>query len=227
MGRTLQLGTLVTRCQQRADRVGDGHIGGDDTTEWQSLVSEAYGEMYMIAAESGLLQYVTEATITADGSASYALPSDYLSTIEVDYVRDSAGRRRPLDEIMVQERAALLGETGDATRFCLFGSAIELYARPTTGTYKHLYIPQPADLSTAGPTTSVDLLNVHGQAFVIWSVKLKALDKSESDVQVSMTQIARHAEKLAEWCALRSFNTPRRAVWAGGGDEGRLPGDWP
>lgn len=220
MARTLTLGTLVTRCQQRAGLENDGHIGGSDTTEWKSLVSEAYGEMYMLVAEQGSRYFETEATITATGATSYALPAGHMSTLAVDLVADTAGRRTPLLEIMPQERTGVVGRVGTAEMFALVGSTIELYPAPATGTYKHLYIPQPTDLSSEIDATSVDLINVYGQAFVIWSVKLKARDKSESDVQVSMREIERAAEGLRQWAQIRSFNTPRRQMPLGGvGDE--------
>ncbi len=232
MARLLTLGTLVTRCQQRADRAGDANIGdatngGTDDTEWKSLVSEAYGEMYMVVAEQGSRYFETEAAITITGATSYTLPEGHLSTLGVDRV-DSAGRRTPLNEIMPQERTRALGRVGAAGEFALVGANIELYPAPTTGTYKHVYIPQPADLTTSADATSVDLINVFGQAFVIWSVKLKALDKSESAVEVSMREIARAADGLRQWAMIRSFHTPRRQMALGGdGDDYPVRRNWP
>jgi hypothetical protein len=53
MPRLIEMGDLIRRCQQRADKVGDDHIGGDDTTEWHSLISEVYGaDVYCVVAES-------------------------------------------------------------------------------------------------------------------------------------------------------------------------------
>ncbi len=218
MSRILTLTTLIARCKQRSDKEQDGQIGSYATDEWESLISEAYGEMYMLVAEQGSRYFETEASITITGATSYALPSDHLATLAIDRVIDAAGRRDPLVEIMPQERTSVIGQTGDAECFALVGSNVELYPVPSSGTYKHIYIPQPTDLSSSSGSTSVDLINVHGQAFVIWSVKLKALDKSESDVRVAMQQIERAADGLRQWAQIRSFNTPRRQMALGGGD---------
>lgn len=228
MARSLTLTQIKTRCQQRADREQSDHVGGLDTTEWESLISEAYGEMYMLVAEAGSRYFETEATIAITGATSYALPAAHLATLAVDRVTSSAGERESLFEVMPQERAAVIGRVGQAEAFGLVGSNLELYPAPTTGDYRHIYIPQPTDLSSSAGSTSVDLINVHGQAYVIWSVKLKALDKSESDVRVSMNQIAKAEEGLRQWALIRSFNTPRRQLPMGG-DHDRLPmrRNWP
>ena len=216
MSRILTLTTLIARCKQRSDKEQDGQIGSYATDEWESLISEAYGEMYMLVAEQGSRYFETEASIAITGATSYALPTDHMATLAIDRVTDAAGHREPLVEIMPQERTSVIGQTGQADSFALVGSTLELYPAPSTGTYKHLYIPQPTDLSSSSGSTSVDLINVHGQAFVIWSVKLKALDKSESDVRVSEKQIERAAEDLRQWAQIRSFNTPRRQLPQGG-----------
>lgn len=216
MARSLTMTTLIARCKQRSDKEQDGQIGGLDTTEWESLISAAYGEMYMLVAEQGSRYFETEAAITITGATSYALPTDHLATLAVDRVTDAAGRRQPLIEVMPQERTTVLGRTGAADEFALVGSTIELYPAPASGTYKHIYIPQPTDLSGSSGATSVDLINVYGQEFVVWTVKLMALDKSESDVRVAMNRIERAGEGLRQWAQIRSFNTPRRQMALGG-----------
>jgi hypothetical protein len=221
--RNVTLATLITRCQQRADLENDGHIAAG---EWKALVSEMYGELQLLVAETGMRYFETEATITANGSASYALPSDHLATIGVDYVQDAAGTRRTLQEIMVQERSAVLGRTGEAFMFAIVGQTLELYPRPSGGTYKHLYIPQPPDLAGASDSADVDVVTPDGEAFLIWGVAVKALAKSESDVRLAMAEREAARERLRNWAQLRSFVTPRRRV--GGDDDAihRDPADW-
>lgn len=209
MARTLTLGTLVTRCQQRADLENDGHIAA---SEWKSLVSEAYGELHGITAEAGLRHFETTATIAANGAASYALPADHLATIGIDQVLDSAGRRRPLVELMMQEQPAVVGATGTARYFVIAAGNIELYPVPASGSYKHRYIPQAADYSGSADGTSIDVITPDGEAFVIWAVAVKALAKSESDVQLAIMEREAARERFRSWVQLRSFVTPRRSM---------------
>jgi hypothetical protein len=207
MARNLTIATLITRCKQRCDREGDSHISD---SEWQSLISEKYGELYLAVAESGMRYFETEATLTL--AATIALPSAHLATLGVDFVIDSAGRRRPLTEIMHQERPQMLGETGEARFYALVGQNIELYPLPSTGTYKHLYVPQPTDVSASATSTSLDVVTPDGETFLINAVAVPALGKSESDVRLARIERDEAKERLVEWARLRSFATPRRLV---------------
>lgn len=204
MPRRYTMGALVTRCQQRADLENDGHV-----TEWKALISEQYGDLYSIVAASGLRYFETEATITATGAASYAEPDDHLATVGLDHV-DSAGTRRPLAEIMVQERHRWIGLTGEAFAFALVDDRILLYPKPATGTYILIYIPQPPDLSSYADATVVDVVTPDGEAFLVWGVTVKALAKSEADVSLAIAEREAARTRLATWAALRSFNQPRR-----------------
>lgn len=206
MPRNVTLGTLVTRCQQRADLENDGHVAA---SEWKALVSEMNGELQLLVAETGMRYFESEASISL---STFALPSDHLSTIGVDFVVDAAGRRRALTEIMVQERPHLLGQTGEASYYELSAQTVLLYPVPSTGTYKHLYIPQPPDISGAADGTNVDVVTPDGEAFIIWGVAVKALAKSESDVRLAMAEREAARDRLQTWAQLRSFNTPRRRI---------------
>lgn len=227
MPRNVTLGTLVTRCKQRADLENDTHIAD---SEWKALISEMNGEMQLVVAETGYRYFDTEATITATGAASYSLPADHLSTIAIEYVIDGAGRRRALDEIMSQEYPAVIGVTGEAFYFALVGQVIELYPKPASGSYKHRYLPQPPDLSGSADGTAVDVVTPDGEAFLIWGTAVKALAKSESDVRLAMSEREAARSRLSTWASMRSFHQPRRRVRAaddlGLGVGGLDPSDW-
>ncbi len=209
MPRRYSMGTLVTRCQQRADLEGDEHIS---TAEWKALISEKWGELYALVAGTGLRYFETESTITADGSASYDEPDDHLATIGVDFVIDSAGRRRQLYEVQVLERSAYAGRTGEAFAFSHIDDQIYLHPNPTSGTYKLLYIPQPPDLSSFADGDEVDVVTPDGESFLIWSVAAMALPKSESDPSAAIGNAESARVRLVEWAAMRSFTQPRRRV---------------
>lgn len=227
MALSVTLGTLVTRCKQRSDQEGtDGHIG-DANNEWKSLVSEVYGELHGAVSDAGARYFETEATITATGDASYALPASHLSTIGIDYVVDTAGRRRDLAELMVQEQVHFAGETGEAYLFTLSGSNIVFYPKPSSGTYKHLYIPQPTDYSTAADATGVDCINNDGMAFIIWGVASIALHKGEANQQRAMLERDAAKERLVMWAINRAMTMPKRRVVTDWDQAQRFdPADW-
>lgn len=222
MARSVTLGTLVTRCQQRCDREGDNSIG---TSEWKALISASYARMHALVVDAGARLFQSEQTITADGSPSYALPADHLHTIGVDFVLDGAGRRRELAEIAVQERTDWIGNTGDAYGFALVGSTIELYPKPSSGTYKHVYAPQPTDYSASADGTSVDVINIHGEEFIVWDVASVAQHKGEADQQRAMLERDRAKEELLVWATRRSLHNHARQVNRELGDS-MDPADW-
>lgn len=209
MARIVTLGALVTRCQQRADVVNDSSIPPE---ELKSLISELYAEMHGLVVEAGARHFESEQAITANGAASYALAADYMTTVGVDFVIDSAGRRRELDDIMVQERTDWLGEVGEAQVYALIGGNLALYPKPASGSYVHIYVPQPADLSAAADGTNVDVLTVHGEKFILWGVASIAKHKSESDQQRSVLERDRAREEVICWAAQRALHAPKRRV---------------
>ncbi len=208
MPKRLTMGTLVTRCKQRADMENDDHIAG---AEWKSLISEAYGEAWMIAAGTGYRYFETSETITADGSTSYDEPESHLSTVLITRV-DSSGREFALDEIMQQEEPCARGSTGDAQYWTLVDSSLYLFPVPSSGTYKWYYRQQPTDISAYADIDVVDVITTDGLAFVLWCVAVKALSKSEADVRLAIAERDRHAARLLEWAAERAVESRRIIV---------------
>lgn len=206
MAYPILLGTLVARCQQRANKVGDGQV---ESPEWKELISEHYGELHGAVSDVGARYFETEATINL---ANLALPADHMATIGVDFVLDAAGRRRELPQLMVQERTIFAGRTGEAFFFALAGANLAMYPTPSTGTYKHLYIPQPTDYSTAIDGTSVDVINIHGLRYIVWGVASIALHRGESDQQRAVIERDRALAKLTEWALERAKGMPKRRI---------------
>lgn len=218
---------VVLRCQRRADKEGDAHVG---PAEWKALISEQYGDLFSVVAGAGLRYFEATHTITTSGAVSYDEPCNHLGTVGVDRVH-ADGTRESLAELMPGERNLWAGQTGDARGYSLVDDQIVLYPRPPAGqTYELLYIPQPPDLSAAADDACVDVVTPDGEAFLVWGVALKALAKSESDVQLAMLERDAARGRLSEWATLRAFNTPRRRVFAddpfGYGGDDYLPGDW-
>lgn len=213
MSRPVALGTIVTRCLQRGNKPA-GDDGQIDTPEVKSIVSEYYGEMHALIVEKGAWYFTAEDTITATGAATYALPAAHLSTIGVDRVLSgTTGPRCPVHgPIAMQDRAALMGRTGVAHLYGFEGATLALYPVPPSGTYRHLYVPQPTDLSSATDATSVDLIHIYGEKFVVWGVASVLLHRGESQQQRALDEYKRALDQLEYWASLRALTQPSYRV---------------
>jgi hypothetical protein len=214
MGRILTLGTLVTRAQQRCDLENSSLIS---TTEWKGMVSSVYGEHYSILVQSGLRYYETATSIASGdlssdgaGGASIALPSTYLSTLGVD--RQQGTRWHPLEEIMIQERNDVTYLTGSrGLYYATIGANLHIYPEPGADqAYRHVHIPQPADLSAGDDADNVDVVTPDGEQFITWGVAVMALAKEESDPSMAMAERERFRARVEQWANLRALTTPRR-----------------
>lgn len=213
MPRLVSMANLVLRCQRRCDMENNPHVDSTVGGEWYALLSEQFGELYGIVAESGMRYYET-ATQFIPAGATIAQPADHLATIGIDWiVNTSTGERRELVELMVQERqqyAALRG--GDTVAFSLAGQTFSLWPTPagTGRTFELLYIPQPPDLTLLSAVSTVDVVNADGEGFLVWGACVKALAKEEADTGLAERERERYRMSLTEWASLRAFNTPRR-----------------
>lgn len=224
MPRLITMGTLVTRCKQRADMESDDFIS---TAEWKSLISEKYGELYGVVVDTGSRYFESSSTITATGATSYAEPSDHSRTIGMD--RLDGTRRCPVfGPIEPAERHIYSGDGGTARYFAHVDDQIILYPNPTSGTYYLLYVPQATDLSAYADGTAVDVCDEAGESFLIWGVSIMAKSKGESDVRLAMEREAAAKERLVTWAARRRLLEPRRKVIDTWIEPGLIAeGDWP
>jgi hypothetical protein len=209
MPRLVEMGTLVTRCQQRCDLEGESHVSA---AEWLALISESYGELFSIVAGSGLRYFERSATLTSDGNAYVDEPSAIQSLLGLWYA-PSSGRRHKLRPIQPQELGQYAGNTGTARRYELIDDRIYLYPTPPTGQdYEIRYIPQAPDLSEYASDECVDVVTAEGMAFLIWCTAVKALSKSETDVRLAMAERDRMAEKVLDWAINRMMLEPQRTI---------------
>ena len=216
MARTFTLSELVSLAKQYADMVGESFVSD---AEWRGYISSAYAQLHSVLVSSGMRYFEGEYEITTDGGAYYALPSDLLSVIGVDYLVDgtSTGRREQLREMMVQERNRFTGVNGSgpATRWYLAGDNLYLAPTPPSSQqYALLYVTQPAKLATDGSDDSetIDVVTPDGEQFLIWYAVFMARDKEESDVRSALRERESALERVREWAALRAFNSPREPM---------------
>lgn len=205
MPRLILMSTLITRCQQRADKVGDDHIGGTDTLEWYRLISEVYGaDVYQVVADTGLRYFETTTTLTTSGAAYVSEPAAVAKTIRLDYI-DSAGTRYRVQPAGLHDQVWLDALTGTYARFfAVVDDRIYLYPTPATGqTYELLYIPQAPDLTTYVSSDSLDVVSSDGEACIIWGVAGLAKIKSSQDASIFLQKQAEHRNRLEAWAADR------------------------
>lgn len=203
---------IISRVRQRAGLEGDTHVSD---AEIQTAISSQYGEMRMLVDSAGLRYDETSATITATGASSYTLPTDHLALIRISEVDANGRNPRRLREVQVQdEEHPLLGQTGRAECFAVIGQTIEFYPNPSSGYFKHRYVPQPTNIGAVATTTSVDLVSPDGEEFVIEGVCCKILRKSETDTQGFILARNEARERLKDWAMARSLVTPRHQVMA-------------
>jgi hypothetical protein len=216
MPRNVLMSDLVLRAQRRTDKENDLSV---PTLEWKALINTTYGDLYSEVERSGMRYFESTASIAATGAASYTLATDLLGTIGIDFLYDgtTTGRRRQLRELMVQERTAWAGMTGDAQGFQVVGQKVFLYPNPTTGTYEMIYMPQSPDISAAADGTNVDVVTPDGEEFIIWGVAVKALAKSNDDTQLAEREREAARVRFMEWAVLRAFNEPRHRIVQGSG----------
>jgi hypothetical protein len=207
MAFTRTVGQIVELAQRQADKETDDHVDAAD--DWKPYLSEVYGELHAAVSDVGARYFETEATITATGASSYSLPADHYATVGVDRT-DAAGSRWPLVELMVQERHLFGGSTGNAWLFAFTGTSIVLYPEPSSGSYLHLYVPQPTDYSSASNGTSVDLLTTHGLSFVKWGMVALALARGDDNQQRAMVERDAAKERVVEAAVRRALVMPRR-----------------
>lgn len=224
----LLLSDVRLRVQRRADMEFDTSIA---VPEWNALISETYRELYGEVEQTGLRFAESTFAITANGSASYTLPTDHLSTLSIDQIIDATtGRRRPLEELMILEHDDWAGRTGEARVFEIVGSNIVLLPAPTTGSYEMRYIPQAPDLSAASDTTLIDVINGDGEAFLIWGAAIKGKTKREEDTDAAITEREGARARMVKWATMRALTQPRRRqvrrTYAGSDSLHNDPANW-
>ncbi len=212
MPRLITMGDLITRCKARADKSSDDHV-----TEWRSLISEVYAaDVFSVVADTGFRYFETIASLVTTGADYVSEPTNHLSTVRLDYIDASTGRRngelKPLNVDQEGKRIATSG-ADRAYEYAAVDDRIYLYPPPPTGqTYELLYIPQPPDLNAFADDQCVDVVTPDGEACLIWGFAAIAKAKAVQGLEYYELRAERHRKRLMEWAAERSMSqTQQRA----------------
>ena len=206
------LAELVRSAQQLANRVATqtGVIADSqvDPAEWKARASSMFGRLHAAVVPTGARVYEVDVALDLD---NLAVPADHYMSIGVDIFRN--GRfYRELPELMIEERNDLStsNTSTEAAAWALVGNNIRLYPTTTRGTYKHIYVPQPPDLSTAADDTLVDVLTSAGRDLVEWGTASVGLHRDNSSQSRALTERNEAEERLIEWAVHRSLTQPKR-----------------
>jgi len=226
MPRVVTMSTVVLRAQQLADMEGDPSI---DATEWNALISEAYGEAYEVVASEGNRYFEYTVTLTTDGTNYLPEPADQLAMVDQLELILSAttGQCRRLRAIQPQQRAALSGRTGQPRYFELVDGRYFLYPTPPTGqTLTLRYIAQCPDLTAYTGANQIDCYCAAGLKFVQYAAAAAAVSKSKNDATALLAEREAARKLLWEWASDRAMNV--QPVWyVDDGDDGDcLPSNW-
>lgn len=177
----------MTQARELAENESDAD--NVDRSECVGYVNASLGQWHGIVAKAVPERFEAEQTITADGSASYALPSNYYQTIGVDFeLSDDVWA--PLARVMPGERNMLSG-TGDAIGYRIKAATVVLMPKPSSGTYRHLYVTAAPVLSADGDTFD----GVNGwEQWVVYDVAWKILVKEGSTEEAD--RMARERDRI-------------------------------
>ena len=200
MARSYSIATLMTRARERADM--DGGNTYVEEAELQRLVDVAYAELVDLLARHSIHQFETSTEFVSDGTNDYAVPSDHYKTLGLDY-KYAASQYVKVEQLMFEERNRYsLGINGSARGYRLVGSNIILYPTPPSGqTYKHTYIPAPADISAVATSTMVDGVAGWEEYIVIHVAKnLRIKEESSSVIELDndLTKMTARIEEMAQ-----------------------------
>lgn len=225
MPRKIAMSVIVTRCQQRADKVGDDFILA---AEWKSMISEVYGtDVHSVVAETGGRYWDTLVSLTTTGAATLSEPADHLSTVWLTYVASATDRRR-LIRVMPGEEASVAEMTGtEPVYYALLDDVIKLYPTPASGLVVELqYVPQAPDISALADAGLVDVVTPDGEACLYWGVAVLARIKASQDVSFHVQKAELHRTRLMAWAAERSIGDANRRVVTDDGAGFADAGDW-
>ena len=209
MARTFTLLQIRTRARERADMVNSSFI---TDSELNGYISASYAELYDILIQSGLIYFTpTAQTITGvAGTENYALPSDYYGTVSVS--RKSGNDYFPVVEYMITEREQYENSgNNNSVAYSVQGANLSLLPTPSGGTYRHIYIPAPVDLTASVDGTTID--GVSGwEEYIVVDAARKMLQKEESSTTGVERDLMRLKERIEEMAQNRAWSTPRRVT---------------
>ena len=191
MARNFTVEQLIDRVRKRGDFPNTEKPSDDDIIAW---LSASYGWLYALLCDAGHWPAWTEDGVAADGGKDYALDADYFRTVRVDH-EVSTGCFRPLRLITENELHRFeRPNAGRASGYMIQGENLILLPAPPSGqTYRHIFIPAPADLTTIADTVD----GVAGwEELLVIDAAIKARIAEETDTSDLMQERAMYLSRI-------------------------------
>lgn len=207
MARNVTLQTLIDRIRNLAE-AREVYIN-DETLieEINSSIAELYDKL--VAATPDYFES-TQTLDIVNGTASYALPTDYYKTIGVDVLR-SDGTYISLRKYNTAERnfdANLGGVQREYMRYRIRGGYLVLVPSPSfteNDSVRHLYIPTPPRLSDYSDTLD-DIAN--WSDYVVYDCCIKLGAKEEGDTSNWRALLAKIDARITQMAQTRDVGEP-------------------
>ncbi len=215
---SVTLTTLRARVRELADMVGSDFVT-DTATSLDAFINASADELYdLLTLKFQDYNLSSTALTTANGTGTYALPSDFYKLMGVDITIN--GREMALNEFTFSERHRhQAGDVGSpALSYRIEGTNLRIRPTPTavySGTI--WYTPTRALLVNAGDT----LAGVSGwEEYVVVDAAIRCLAKEESDTTALERKLMALKQRIEEAAAVRSPAEPSRMVDVYGLDNG-------
>lgn len=223
---TVTVSDMITKVRQKADMVNTRFV---TDTEVAGYLDSRNKELYGILVRYQLLQDEVEQTITADGSAYYALPARHFSTLDIYYDQGSGTELVRLKRLSHRDRPRTSGSS-QAVGYRLTGDGVVLYPAVSSGTYKHYYVPSPLELveTVSDATTEVASVSypMGWEEYIILGAAIDCLAKEETINQALNKKFSDMERRIADEASLREQSETQTVYNADSedGDPGRVVG---
>lgn len=213
MARNVTLLTLRTQARELADMEVTGATAFVDDTELNGIINTSAARWYGRIIQAVPERFETVQTLTASGAVSYDVPDDYMYTLAVEY-ESTQDRYIDLRRVMFAERNRFntRGTSSMAIGYRVGGPCADvpqlyLYPPPSTGTYRHIYVPVWEDLSV--DTQTVDGYNGWEQ-WIVYDAAIRMLMKEEADVSTLISERNALGAEMDAAAADREMSAPQR-----------------
>lgn len=203
--------TIRDLVRQRADIINDTVRHTDAMLN--QYINDGLKRLQALWLKKGLVKIQRIQDLSITGATDYALPTDYLATVGVWYVDgESTTRLRHMDDIERALKVSLTGdnasryrifELGEATGNDLTDKRIELYPNPSSGTYKHVYVPF---LSFSADTDVLDD-GLGWHEYIVLDAAIKVYHRDNLDASQFLMEREKLERQIEDEAEARDLNT--------------------
>jgi hypothetical protein len=202
---------LIERARSAAD-MSDNFVTQAEWIRWANVENR---KLAAFIARTGWVLQEDVHDVVADGSAVYSVP-EVMAILGVYEM--SGGRYRRLRHSDIMDGAGRIAEDirGTAMRWRVTQNAagtldLHLHPRPSSGTYRVVFVPQPAPLTSEADTVNYPM---NWEEYVVYGMAKRALAKEETTnprLESEADDVSRHIEQTC-WDRLMGAHQKIRNV---------------